>query len=111
MHPVLLHFGRVLFPTFGLLALMGVLLALRLSLRCAVLCGLEPDAVWDAGVFAVMAAFVASRALLAATNFASFRAAPLLLLTVPSLTAGGLLVTTAALVVYLRLHALPLLRG
>ncbi len=110
MLPNLLHLGHLTFPTFGVLAAVGLVLALLLSERTAAWLSLPPERVWNAGLFAVLAAFVLSRALLVATNFASFRRYPILLLMVPSLTASGLLLTAGFTLVYLRWRRLPLLR-
>jgi phosphatidylglycerol:prolipoprotein diacylglycerol transferase len=110
LHPYILHFGSIFLPTFGVLAAMGLMAALFLSLRTAAIVGLSPDKVWNAGLFAVLSAFVLSRLLLVVTNLRSFLAYPILLLTVPSLTATGLLLTAIATLFYLRLRHLPLLR-
>ena len=83
--------------------------ALTLSLRTAVAVGLNPEAVWNAGLFAILSAFVLSRLLLVFTNLQSFRAYPILLLMVPSLTSTGLLLTAIVTIIYLRLRHLPLL--
>ncbi len=109
MHPIFFHFGHVILPTFGVLAAAGLLAALSLSRLTAILCGLSPEAVWDAGLFAVFAAFFASRLLLLLTNLHGFLLAPLLLLRVPSLTAGGLLLTVGATAIFLRRRRMPLL--
>ena len=105
MHPTFLHIGFLTIPTFGLLAAIGLTLALALSLRTAVAVGLNPDRLWNAGLFAIIAAFVLSRLLLVATNLHSFFSYPILLLMVPSLTPLGLLLTAIATAIYLRLHA------
>ncbi|HTH52737.1 MAG TPA: prolipoprotein diacylglyceryl transferase family protein [Edaphobacter sp.] len=109
MHPTLLHFGFLNIPTFGLLAAAGLMLSLGLSLRTAALVGLSPDRLWNAGLFAVIAAFLLSRVLLVATNLHTFLTYPILLLMVPSLTPLGILLTVVVTAVYLRLRALPLL--
>ncbi len=62
---------------------------------------------WNAGLFAVIAAFALSRLLLVATNFRSFRAFPILLLMVPSLTPMGLVLTATATAVWLWARGLP----
>ena len=111
MHPYLLHHGHLYLPTFGALAALGLMLALGLSERTAGLKHLPEEKLWNAGIFAVVAAFVLSRLLLLAEHFAAFRHVPVLLLTVPSLTPSGLILTSAATVVYLRIHRLPLLRA
>jgi phosphatidylglycerol---prolipoprotein diacylglyceryl transferase len=109
VHPYLLHSGHLLLPTYGILAAVGLMAALTLSLRTAVAVGLNPEAVWNAGLFAILSAFVLSRLLLVFTNLHSFLSYPLLLLMMPSLTATGLLLTAIVTAVYLRLRHLPLL--
>ena len=50
-------------PAYAVIAIAGMLAALWLSLRTAPLRSLEPEQLWDAGVFAIAAAFVLSRLL------------------------------------------------
>ena len=109
MHPNIIHLGFLTIPTFGLLAAIGLMAALTLSLRTAVTVGLNADSAWNAGLFAIVAAFVLSRLLLVVTNLKSFLAYPILLLMVPSLTPLGLLLTGVSVFVYLRIKQLPLL--
>ncbi len=101
MHSTLLHLGHLTLPTFGVLAAAGLMAALSLSLRTARHLGLDPDRVWNAGLFTVFAAFLLSRLLLVVTNLPSFRAYPILLLMVPSLTPLGLALTAVATSLYL----------
>lgn len=96
-------------PTFGLLAAVGLIAALMLSQRTAKLTELDPNRLWDAGLFALLSAFVLSRLLLVITNLHTFFAYPLLLLAVPSLTPLGVLLTVIATAIYLRLRNLPIL--
>ncbi|XWK50702.1 hypothetical protein RBB78_02455 [Tunturiibacter empetritectus] len=109
MHPYLLHSGHLLLPTFGVLAALGLMAALTLSLRTAALVGLNPDSLWNAALFTLLSAFALSRILLIATNLHNFLAYPILLLTVPSLTSTGILLTLLATLIYLRIRNLPLL--
>jgi phosphatidylglycerol:prolipoprotein diacylglycerol transferase len=109
MHPYLFHSGHFLLPTFGVLAAVGLMAALSLSLRTAATVGLDPEKLWNAGLFTIVSAFVLSRLLLVVTNLHNFRTYPVLLLMVPSLTAPGISLTVVATVVYLRLRRLPLL--
>jgi phosphatidylglycerol:prolipoprotein diacylglycerol transferase len=109
VHPYLLHSGHLLLPTFGVLAALGLMAALTLSLRTAAIVGLHPDSIWNAGLFTLLSAFALSRILLIATNLHNFLAYPILLLTVPSLTATGILLTLLATLIYLRIRHLPLL--
>jgi phosphatidylglycerol---prolipoprotein diacylglyceryl transferase len=109
MHPYLLHSGHLLLPTFGVLAAVGLMAALTLSLRTAATVGLNPEKFWNAGLFTLLSAFALSRLLLIAANLRDFLAYPILLLMVPSLSAAGILLTIIATVIYLRLRHLPLL--
>jgi phosphatidylglycerol:prolipoprotein diacylglycerol transferase len=109
MHPYLLHSGHLLLPTFGVLAAVGLMAALTLSLRTAATVGLVPDKLWNAGLFTLLSAFALSRLLLIIANLHDFLTYPILLLMVPSLTAGGILLTILATAIYLRLRHLPLL--
>jgi phosphatidylglycerol:prolipoprotein diacylglycerol transferase len=109
MHPYIFHFGRLILPTFGVLAALGLMAALTLSLSTARKVGLSPDHLWDAGLSTLLSAFVVSRLLLIAANLHSFLSYPLLILALPSLTATGVFLTVIATVIYLRLHNLPLL--
>jgi phosphatidylglycerol---prolipoprotein diacylglyceryl transferase len=89
-------------PVFGLFVAVGVVGALWLSQRTARLVGLDELKLWDAGVFAVVAAFVASRVLLIAENWGAFTRFPVMVLTLPSLTYGGMGLTVVLVVAYLR---------
>jgi phosphatidylglycerol:prolipoprotein diacylglycerol transferase len=110
LHPYILHFDSVFLPTFGVLAAAGLMSALFLSLRTAATVGLNPEKLWNAGLFTILSAFILSRLLLVLTNLQTFLAYPILLLTVPSLTILGLLLTAVATLIFLRLRNLPLLR-
>jgi len=109
MHPTFLHLGNLVVPTFGLLAAIGLISALMLSLRTAQLAGLNPDRLFDAGLFSLLSAFVLSRLLLILTNLHTFLTYPLLLLRVPSLTPLGILLTILVTAIYLRRRGLPIL--
>jgi phosphatidylglycerol:prolipoprotein diacylglycerol transferase len=109
MHPYLLHSGHLLLPAFGVLAALGLMAALTISLRTATAVGLNPEKFWNAGLFTILSAFVLSRLLLIASNFHNFLTYPILLLMVPSLTSTGILLTLIATAIYLRLHDLPIL--
>ena len=110
MYPNLIHLGYFTLPTFGALAAIGLIAGLTLSLRTARQVGLDPEKVWSAGLFTILAAFVLSRFLLVVTNLRDFLTYPILLLMVPSLTAAGLFLTAIATALYLRFRRLPILR-
>jgi phosphatidylglycerol:prolipoprotein diacylglycerol transferase len=109
--PTLFHFGHLSLPTFGALAALGLMLALVLSERTAALAGVDAAKLWDAGIFAVVAAFVLSRLLLLIAYWSSFARFPVLVLTVPSLTPLGLLLTAVGTAIWLRARRVPLLEA
>jgi phosphatidylglycerol:prolipoprotein diacylglycerol transferase len=109
VHPILFHFGHITLPTFGVLAALGLMAALALSLRTATIAGLNPDRLWNAGLFLLLSAFVLSRLLLVVMYLHAFLTYPILLLAVPSLTPLGLLLTGVVTALYLRVRRLPFL--
>lgn len=108
--PGFLRLGRWHLPVYGIFAAAGLVGALWLSQRTAKLVGIDEDKLWDAGMFALVAAFVASRVLLVAMDLKAFLAYPVLVLALPSLTYGGMAFTAALVWMYLRWKKLPLLR-
>jgi phosphatidylglycerol:prolipoprotein diacylglycerol transferase len=105
-----LRVGRLRLPVYGLCAAVGLIAALWLSQKTARLVGLAAEQVWDAGWFAVAAAFVISRLLLIAGDVHGFLRLPLVMLALPSFTYGGMVLTALAIVVYLGWKRLPMLR-
>ena len=107
MHANLFHLGHLHLPIFSAFFAVGLILALLITQRTAPLAGIAPDAMWDASIFTAIAAFLISRLLLILTNLRSFLTYPILILTLPSLTVSGLLLTAIASYLYLRRHRLP----
>lgn len=111
MYPTLFHLGHLTLPTFGALAALGLIAALLLSERTAAPAHISAPKLWNAGIFAVCAAFLLSRVLLIVTYWKNFRAFPILVLTVPSLTATGLLLTAIATAAWLYWRQIAILRA
>ncbi len=101
--------GPLHLPIFGIFAAAGLIAALLLGQRAARAVGLPPEKIWGAGMFAVLSAFLVSRLLLMAFNFATFRAEPVLVMAQPSLTFVGILITCLLTYAYLHWQRLPLL--
>ncbi len=115
MYPRLLHIGHLIIPTYGVLVAAGVLCGLALAVALAQRNGLDADKVWNLGLIGIVAAVVGSKLLLVANNWAGFRAAPLVLLSLPTLRSGGVFLGGIALallccVLYAMRAGLPLLR-
>lgn len=100
---------------YAAIAIAGILAALWLSLRTAPFRALEPEALWDAGVFAIAAAFVLSR-LLGLALFVVVEHGQLTLsfrdvLSFSSISYLSLIVTAIPVLLWLRWKHLPLLRA
>jgi phosphatidylglycerol:prolipoprotein diacylglycerol transferase len=101
-------------PAYAVIAIAGMLAALWLSLHTAPHSGLPPEKLWDAGIFAIVAAFVISRVMdfllflviEHGQNTLSFRE----LLSFSSISYLSLLVTAIPVMLWLRRKHLPLLR-
>jgi phosphatidylglycerol:prolipoprotein diacylglycerol transferase len=102
-----MRLGRVHIPVFGAFAAVGLVAALWLSQKTAKRVGLDADKVWDAGFAAAVAAFVASRVLLIVMDPRSFLHYPLLVMSLPSLTYGGMMMTGLLVWLWLRWKKLP----
>jgi phosphatidylglycerol:prolipoprotein diacylglycerol transferase len=106
--------SRLHLSAYAAIAIAGILAALWLSLSTAVRAGLPPDKLWDAGVFAVIAAFVISRILgfflLLVIEHGQLTLSFADVLSFSSISYLSLLVTAGAVALWLRWKRLPLLR-
>lgn len=107
-------FGHLHLALYPVIATAGILAALSLSMATARRAGLSPDRLWDAGVFAVVAAFVVSR-ILGAILFLVIERGHITLsfleiLNFSSISYLSVLVTGVLVVFWLRRRQLPLLR-
>lgn len=105
-----LRLGPLRFSPYGFCAAVGLVVSMTTVRRCAGRAGADPEAAWDTGLFAIFSCFAASRLLLALGSPSAFLHYPLLLLSLPSLTLGGLALAGAVTWVYLRRKRLPRLR-
>ncbi len=101
-------------PAYAAIAIAGILAALWLSLRSAPPRALSPETLWDAGFFAVIAAFVISRVLgfllLLAIGHGHLTLSFTDVLRFSSISYLSLIVTAIAVALWLRWKHLPLLR-
>jgi phosphatidylglycerol:prolipoprotein diacylglycerol transferase len=109
LFPGVIRLGNLRVSVFGFFAAAGLIAAVSLSQKTARLARLEPQRVWDAGVWSIVAAFVLSRALLFLEDPAAFRRYPLIVLSLPSLTYPAMVLTVVATLLYLRWKKMPLL--
>ena len=113
MHPVLFHIGSILIPSYGVLAAVGVLLALALALRTAPLAGIPANHLWNIYIVALFAAIGGSRLVLVILNWTIVRSHPAWLLGLamihhPLLTAIGAVIALAVAVPYALTQHMPL---
>ena len=101
--------GRLHIPIFGLFAAAGLMGALALGLRTAVMARIDRDAFWDLGFVTVIGVFLISRAVLVLENIPTFLRYPLAVLELPLLTLSGVWLTVLLACWYGWKRGLPLL--
>ena len=104
-----LRLGPMRVTVYGLCAAAGLVLAMALARRCARIADVDPERAWDAGIFAIVSCFVASRVLLVAFDVKAFLRFPLLVLSLPSLTFAGMAIAAVMMWIYLRRKRMPVL--
>lgn len=112
MHPVLVHIGALVIPSYGAVAALGLLLALMLGLRIAKKIGVDPNRIWNLSILMLFTALVCSRVLLIAANWRVLHSHPLWILSIATvhhpLVAGiAALIALATAAVYASLHRMP----
>jgi phosphatidylglycerol---prolipoprotein diacylglyceryl transferase len=115
VHPLLFQVGPIAVPSYGVLAAIGVLAALFLSVRLARVLSVDPDKIWNLGVLMVFSSLVGSRLLLVLLHWGDFRAAPLWMvglasMNTPWLLLGGCAVGLLTGLAYALIAKLPLRR-
>jgi phosphatidylglycerol:prolipoprotein diacylglycerol transferase len=113
VHPVLFNIGAVLIPSYGVLAALGVVLALFLAQQTARVAGLNTSQIWNLCVVALFAALVVQRLVLVAANWSELRTHPAWMLGLamihhPLLAAAGALAGAGSGFVYARWQRMPL---
>ena len=113
MHPILIHIGAFIIPSYGAVAALGVLAGLLVAQRTARLAGLNATHIWNLCVLALFAALLAQRLLLIATNLSALRAHPSWVLTLamvhhPLLAGVGATTALVAAVLYARRKQMPM---
>lgn len=114
MHPVLFRLGSLTIHTYGTLLACGILLGLWLAQRRARAAGLNPDDVWNVGVYMVLAALAGAKVWLVLAFWDFYRANPGEIFSLGTLQAGGvwyggMLTALAVVIFYTRRAKLRLL--
>ncbi|HEV3480813.1 MAG TPA: prolipoprotein diacylglyceryl transferase [Candidatus Acidoferrales bacterium] len=114
MHPVLFQIGSVTIYTYGVLAAAGFLVGLWVAYRQAPRAGLNPHAVWNLGVYGILAALLMSKMWLIFSAWNYYIAHPGEIFSMATFQSagtfyGGILGGIIWVVLYTRVQKIPLL--
>jgi len=113
--PRLFHFDSFSLPTYGLLVATGVVVGLIIAVKVGRRQGLDPDKVWNLGIFAVLSAILGAKVLLVINDFGYYTSHPSEIFSFATLQAGGvfyggLIAAVAVSIWYIRSNHMPALR-
>jgi len=113
VHPVLIHIGAFIIPSYGAIAALGVLVGLIVAQRTALAARLNQGQIWNLCVVALFSALIAQRLLLIVINMSALRLHPSWVLTLamvhhPLLAGAGAAAALVAAVFYARSKQMPL---
>jgi len=114
MHPILFYVGSVPIYTYGVLVAVGFVVALCYGRWQAVRAGLNPDLIWNYGIYGILIALVCSKLWLIASDWQYYAANPGQIFSVATLQSagtfyGGVVGGIAWTIAYTRLTRMPLL--
>lgn len=89
MYPRLVQVGGISIYTYGVLVTAGVLLALWFARRQAPRAGLNPDKIWNLGIYSVLIALVASKLWLILSAWDYYSANPREIFSLSTFQSGG----------------------
>lgn len=89
MHPILFEFGGFPIYSYGVLVATGVLLGLWYARRQAPRVGLDPDRVWNLGIYVVLTALLVAKLWLVALYWRYYLQHPREIFSVDLIQAGG----------------------
>jgi len=114
MHPILLHFGAVTIYTYGVLVASGVVLGLWYARRQAPRAGLDPEKIWNMGIYSILVALLLAKIWLVLGEWDYYAAHPREILSVATFQSGGtfyggVLGAILTIVLYSYFQKMPLL--
>jgi len=114
VHPVLLHIGAFIIPSYGAVAALGVLAGLFLAQQTARIARMNPATIWNLCIISLFSALVAERVLLILMNVSALRLHPSWVLSLaivhhPLLAGVGAVAALLSAWLYARRKHLPLL--
>jgi phosphatidylglycerol:prolipoprotein diacylglycerol transferase len=89
MHPTLFQFGSFTIYTYGVLVATGVLLGLWYARRQAKRAGLDPDKVWNLGIYMTLVALVLAKLWLVASDWPYYASHPREIFSIATYQSGG----------------------
>ena len=89
MHPILFTFGGIPIYTYGVLVATGVLLSLWYGRRQAPRAGIDPDKLWNLGIYFVLVALLMAKLWLILSAWDYYMANPREIFSVATFQSGG----------------------
>ena len=89
MHPILFQSGPVVIYTYGILVAAGVLLGLWYARRQAPRAGLNPEKVWNLGIYMILSALVMAKIWLVFSDWDFYMAHPRQIFSIATFQSGG----------------------
>jgi phosphatidylglycerol---prolipoprotein diacylglyceryl transferase len=114
MHPILFQFGAITIYTYGVLVAAGVVLGLFYARRQAPRAGLNPEKVWNMGIYCVLIALLLAKIWLVFGEWNYYAAHPRDIFSIATFESGGtfyggVLGAILTLVLYSYFQKMPLL--
>ncbi|MGC2725058.1 MAG: prolipoprotein diacylglyceryl transferase [Candidatus Acidiferrales bacterium] len=89
MHPILFKFGGIPIYTYGVLVASGVLLSLWYGRRQAPRAGVDPDKLWNMGIYFVLVALIVAKIWLVFSAWDYYMANPREIFSIATFQSGG----------------------
>jgi phosphatidylglycerol---prolipoprotein diacylglyceryl transferase len=114
MHPILFRLGPLPIYTYGVLVAAGVLLGLWYARRQAPRAGLDPDHVWNLGIYMVLVALMLAKVWLLLTSWDYYIQHPRQIFSIETFQSGGtfyggIVGAVATILLYTYVQKMPLL--
>lgn len=119
MLPILFHLRTAWFdfgiPTYGVMAALGLIVGLTICVRLARSEGIDPDAAWNLGIYAILTGVVGAKLLFILQDWDYYTAHPGAIFSWATLQAGGiwyggLIGALAVSIWYVRHYRMPVLK-
>jgi phosphatidylglycerol---prolipoprotein diacylglyceryl transferase len=114
MFPILFHLGPLPIYTYGVLVAAGVIGALWYARKQAPRAGLNPESVWNLGIYMVLVALILAKVWLVVTAWDYYRANPREIFSIQTIQSGGtfyggIVGAVGTIVLYTYFQKMPLL--